>query len=605
MRHRRQAIIMFTVLAAFWAADLVCMQARNLNAAGLPLATTLQKAPEILYRDPLRLSLDRTDMLAGLAGAAAVGFAWLYKWIDRKNYRDREEYGSAEWGKGRDIEPYCDPEPAENLQMTATEALSLDVNATRRNLNVAVIGGSGSGKTRGYVRPNLLRMNMNYAVTDPKGEIYRSCARRLEERGYTVHKLDLVDLAAGDRFNPMAYINPDKPEESIMLLSDNLIRNTDERQNAGGGGDQFWTKAEKALYNALLTFVYYTTDHPSMPAMIDMVAAMQASEEDEQAMSIVDARMAASRDMIREVRAHPDEWDDQVHRIVDGLDFSTAQYRTFEQGAGETKKSIIISAGVRLAPMQVAGVRALLGGLDGTDTIGLDEFCKPGRTALFLVLPDTNRTFNFLAAILYQMLFEHTIYAADHDPEGHLQVPLHCFLDEFANIGQIPNFEQLIGTIRGRWISVSVILQDLAQIKARYKDNWETIVGNCDSILCLGVGKGDETTPKWLSGLLGKETIDLRDNNVTKGSHGSFTINNRRTGRELLTPDEIGKLPDDRCIYLLRGIRPFLSAKTDPERPVTSPRSSLRHTPGWRPMSQAGVPAGEPGIRTRWGRHRP
>lgn len=605
MRHSNRAVIAVTELAAFWAADLVCMQARHLAAAGSDLTDILQQAPMVLYQDPLRLSFDQMDMLAGLTAAGIMALVWFYRWIDRKNYRDREEYGSAEWGEGRDIEPYCDPEPAENLQMTATEALSLDVNATHRNLNVAVIGGSGSGKTRGYVKPNLMRMNMNYAITDPKGEIYRSCSDALRERGYAVRKLDLVDMATSDRFNPLAYINPDKPEESIMLLSDNLIRNTEERQNAGAGGDQFWTKAEKALYNALLTFVYYTAEHPSMPAMIDLVAAMQASEEDEQAMSEVDARMSASRDMIREVREHPDEWDDEVHRIVDGLDFATAQYRTFEQGAGETKKSIIISAGVRLAPMQVPQVRALLGGHDGTDTIGLDDFCDGGRTALFLVLPDTNRTFNFLAAILYQMLFERTIYEADHAPEGHLPVPLHCFLDEFANIGQIPNFEQLIGTIRGRWISVSVILQDIAQIKARYKDNWETIVGNCDSILCLGVGKGDETTPKWVSGLLGKETIDLRDNNITKGSHGSFTINNRRAGRELLTPDEIGKLPDDRCIYLLRGVKPFLSAKTDPDRPVASPRSSLRHTPGWAAMSQAGVPVRESRIRTAWGRHRP
>lgn len=605
MPNLKQAMIAVTELAAFWAGNLVSMQARALMAGGAPMATVMQKAPEILYRDPFRISGDQTDILVGLALAALMGFVWIYRWIDRKNYRDREEYGSAEWGTMRDIEPYCDPEPAENLQMTATEALSLDVNATRRNLNVAVIGGSGSGKTRGYVRPNLMRMNMNYAVTDPKGEIYRSCARKLEDQGYSVHKLDLVDFADSDRFNPMNYINQDKPEESIMLLADNLIRNTEERQNATGGGDQFWTKAEKALYNALITFVYYTADRPSIPAVIDMVAAMQASEEDEQAMSVVDARMAAARDMIREVRANPGDWDDQVHRIVDGLDFATAQYRTFEQGAGETKKSIIISAGVRLAPMQVPQVRALLGGLDGTDTIGLDEFCGQERTALFLVLPDTNKTFNFLAAILYQMLFERTIYAADHGTEGHLPVPLHCFLDEFANIGQIPNFEQLIGTIRGRWISVSVILQDLAQIKARYKDNWETIVGNCDSILCLGVGKGDETTPKWISGLLGKETIDLHDNNVTKGSHGSYTVNNRRTGRELLTPDEIGKLPDDRCIYLLRGVKPFLSAKADPGRPVVRPRSCLRHTLDWQPMSQARVPARKTGIRTAWGRNRP
>lgn len=583
MSRHKLILIGLTLLGGFWAGDLVSMETRYQLAAHIRIETMLQTVPQILYKHPLQLSLNATDMMVGLTVAATIGMVWIYKWIDRKNFRDREEYGSAEWGGSKDIEPYCDSDPKENLQMTLTEGLSLDVNATHRNLNTTVVGGSGSGKTRGYVKPNLLKMNMNYAVTDPKGEIYRHCAPIMERAGYTIHKLDLVDLATSDIFNPLRYINPDKPEESIMILADNLIRNTEDQKSSGG--DQFWTKAEKALYNALLSYVYYTSDHPSIPAMIDMVGRMQASEENEQAMSEVDACMAAARDMIREVRTHPDEWDNQVHRMVDGLTFATSQYRTFEQGAGETKKSIIISVGVRLAPMQVPQVRSLLGGDQGEDTIDLDAFHKAGRHVLFLVLPDTNKTFNFLAAILYQMLFECTIYAADHDPTGHLTVPLHFFMDEFANIGQIPNFETLIGTIRGRWISVSVILQDLAQIKARYKDNWETIVGNCDSILCLGVGKGDETTPKWLSGLLGKETIDLHDTNITKGSHGSFTINNRRAGRELLTPDEIGKMPDDRCIYLLRGIKPFYSVKTNLDKPTPRPKSKLKHSKEWKPMS--------------------
>lgn len=586
MKRSKIIGIAITLILSFWAADLIWMQGRQLVASRQPLDMIISQLL-LVFNDPLQLSLDRNDLLAGLGGAGAVALGWMYAWANHKNYREGEEYGSAQWGGEADMAPYCDRKPEENLQMTQTEAISLDVNATHRNLNTTVVGGSGTGKTRGYVMPNLMKMNMNYAVTDPKGEIYRASAQQMRSHGYTVHKLDLVDMASSDQFNPMRYIDPDTAEQSIMRLSESLIANTDNTK--AQVGDQFWTKAEQALYNGLLTYIYYTSDNPCLPQMVDMVGVMQASEENENAMSRVDAQMAAARDMIQEVHDHYDEWDDQVHAIVDGLSFATSQYRTFEQGAGETKKSIIISAGVRLAPMQVPQIRRLLGGDNGMDTIGLDDFCDDGRCILYLVLPDTNRTFNFLAALLYQMLFEHTIYEADHNGVGHLPVPLHFLMDEFANIGQIPNFETLIGTIRGRWISVSIILQAVSQLKTKYKDSWETIVGNCDNILFLGAGKGDETTPKWLSGLLGKQTIDMRESSESKGSHGSFTVNYRRAGRELLTADEIGLLDDRQCIYLLRGVRPFMSRKTDPDRPIATPRSRLKHSPGWQPLSQAGI----------------
>lgn len=586
MKRKKKITVIVTILLAFWSANLMWMQGRNLNAAHMSWMYIANHLMQV-FENPLRISIHTHDLTAGCVGAAMVSMMWVYAWANHKTYRHGEEYGSAAWGTSQDIAAYCDKDPRENLQMTQSEGISLDVNATHRNLNTTVIGGSGTGKSRGYVIPNLLKMLANYTVTDPKGEIYRKTADTMREHGYIVHKLDLVDMHNSDQFNPLKYVDPDTPEESIMRLSDSLIRNTNDARTQTG--DPFWANAEKALYNALLTYIYYTSDTASLPELLDMISAMQASETDEDAMSRVDAQMAAAREMIQEVTTNYDEWDDQVHNIVNGLIFATSQYRTFEQGAGETKKSIIISAGVRLAPMQVPQIRHILGGETGEDTIDLDAFCRTQRCVLYLILPDTTRTYNFMAALLYQMLFEHTIYVADHTSSGHLPTPLHFLMDEFANIGQIPDFEIYMGTIRGRWISVTILLQAISQLKAQYKESWETIVGNCDNILILGVGKGDESTPKWVGSLLGKQTIDTRESSQSKGSNGSFTVNYRRTGRDLLSPDEIGQLKDDQCIYLLRGVKPFLSLKTDPNKPLRRPKSKLKHTPGWQPLSQATI----------------
>ncbi|KFI46107.1 VirD4-like conjugal transfer protein, CD1115 family [Bifidobacterium biavatii] len=572
--------VVITMLAGGWAANLLSMQARIELAAKTPIDQLVMKTILVL-NNPFRISLEKTDLLVALGGMTAVGLAWMVKWTNRKNYRMGEEYGTARWGDQADMAPFTDSDVQQNLQMTATEGLSLDAKATHRNINVLVSGSSGSGKTRSYVMPNILRVNMSMAITDPKGEIYRTTKEKLEESGYKVRKLDLVDLKKSSRFNPMHYINKDSPEASIMTLTENLIANTDNPDKKGGGGDEFWTKAERALYNALISWVYFThldePDKASLNEVVDMIGKMEASEQNENMMSEIDATMAAARDIVNEVTKNKDEWSDDVQVMCRGLSFACGQYRVFTQGAGETKKSIIISAGVRLAPMQMIDIRDIL----ATDTIQLDHAGKE-RTAIFLIMSDTSTTFNFLAAIFYQALFEANIYEADHQDTGELPVPLHFYMDEFANIGQIPGFVQKLATIRSRKISCSIIIQNLAQLKSRYKDDWETIVGNCDSFLFLG-GK-EQTTTEFVSKTLGKATIDMKEISQNKGASGSMTISNRSLGRELMLPDELAQMPDDHCVYLLRGCRPFYSRKTVPGKPTPKPKSRLKHSKDWMPL---------------------
>lgn len=521
------------------------------------------------------LHYEKQDVAIGIALVVCLMLALLYKHTNQHHYRLGEEHGSAHWADRDSMAPFTDHDPAKNLQFTQTEGLSLNTEASRRNLNACIVGGSGSGKTRSYVMPNLRNANMSYAITDPKGEIYQATQDRLRDAGYDVKAFNLVDMTDSARFNPMAYIDPTSPEPAILRLVQNIITNTDgEMKN-----DAFWDKAERALLNALCAWVYFLEDEPNLNKVVDMVQDMEASEEDENHMSVIDATMSCAKDMLAEYNRGEAEWasdmdPDELEPILNGLRFAVSQYRTYEQGAGETKKSIIISLGVRLAPLQVSQIRELL----SEDTMHIDAM-GDRPTAIYMIIPDTNATFNFLAAVFYQCLFETLIYKADHNENGHLTIPVHCFLDEFANIGRIPNFEKLIATIRSRWISVSVIIQAKSQLEHMYKEkSWEIIVGNCDSILFLGAGKGDESTPKWISGLLGCETIDTRSVSDSRGTSSSYSVNNQTLKRELLTPDELGseKFPTSRCIYMLRGVSPFLSDKIDPNRPIAKPKSRLK-----------------------------
>lgn len=414
-----------------------------------------------------------------------------------------------------------------------------------------LLGSSGSGKTRYYVKPNLLGADMNWAVTDPKGELRRDTEPLMKARGYTVHALDLVDLTRSDRFNPMRYIDPAEPQSAILRLTDNLVANaTGDRKN----GDGFWEDAEKALLSALIAWVHYTEDEPTLNHVTDMLDQMGASEQDEEREFIVDALFAETRVEIAAMRAREDDYDEQTRDMLEGLAFACAQYSTFLKGAGETKKSIIITTGVHLAPLQVREVRRILFG-DDIHLESLDE----GKRVVYLELPDTNATFGFLASVFYQCLFETLVRKADHTDGGQLGRDVHCLLDEFANIGKIPNFVRLVATIRSRGISCSIILQTVSQGKSLYKDDWETIAGNCDSWLFLG---GNEaSTTKTISDRLGDQTIDVIETSETKGMNGSWSRSVRKNARKLLTPDELGRLDTDQCVYLLRGLPPFLSHK--------------------------------------------
>lgn len=562
-----------TMLTGAWAGDIVCAHVRARIAAGDD-TNQIINTWTTAFRNPMP-SPNQADLLCGLIVAAAIGLAWLYHWARKGNYRTGEEYGSARWATPRDMAPYTDPDPAHNLQMTATEGISIDTHATGRNLNVAAIGSSGSGKSHYYVLPNLLaNHDLNWAVTDPKGELYDQTREQLEHHGYQVKLLDLANLTASTHFNPLAYIDPDQPDTAIMRLVTNIMDNTDQPDARArqSGNDGFWAKAERSLLTALTALVYHTDEQPNLNKVADLALKMEASEEDETMQSDVDILMECAEQLADQVHTHPQEWDEEARATAEGLRFAVSQYRPFTQGAGETKKSVIISLGVRLAPMQVGAVRRIL----ETDDIGIDRYAQGDRIAIFLALPDEDPTFNFIAAVFYQCLFDRLMRTTRTLPGQTLPRPLHCMLDEFANIGRIPNFERLIATIRSRGISASIIIQNLAQLKTMYKDGWETILGNCDHLLFLG--GNEQTTTEWISKRLGKATIDTKDHSESKGRSGSTTTNYRRLGRELMTPDELGHLDNRECIYMLRGLNPFKSRKNTPDKPVRRPHSTLRRT---------------------------
>lgn len=540
----------------FGLGNRVCLQVRGDMAAGLSVGEIIDRMFIGMAERPLFLSLHQADLLAGLGVVAAVGLVWLYRWSMRRDLREGEGHGSAKWGTPADIKPFRQG-GRRDLMMTATESLGIDGRVTKRNLNVLVIGSSGSGKTRRYVLPNLRQANMSYAITDPKGEIRNAVGDLLRGRGYALRCLNLIDLERSDRFNPMRYLNPSDPEAGILRLTENIIPNTAGDNRRPGNGDGFWERAERNLLNALTAWVRFAEDEPNLNRVTDLLDRMEASEADETMQSDVDLMFDAARELVAEYRADPGRHDAESRQTLEGLDFAARQYRKFQQGAGETKKSIIISLGVRLAPLQVGSVRRILSG----DDMRLDEIAlRP--TSVFLALPDTENTFSFLAAILYQCLFESNVYQADRTNAsgGSMRrLPVHCFLDEFANVGRIPNFQRLIATIRSRNISCSVIIQNYAQGKAMYRDDWETIVGNCDSMLFLG---GTETsTLEWVSKRLGSQTIDVMDDSESKGVNGSYSVSWRRAKRELMQSDELGLLPTEECIYILRGVRPFRSRK--------------------------------------------
>lgn len=552
MNTARRVFIVFLGLGAFWAANKIAFQVRTTWSKDLAF---VQDHVLDDFHSPLHVSMDTADLGAGLGAIVLMLLIWAYNSVGKMSQRVGEEHGSAEWASPSDIRPFKDKSKRNQLLFTKTEALSLDSRQTQRNLNALVIGSSGSGKSRYFVMPNLAQANSSFVITDPKGELLRQTGQTLNAEGYQIRVLNLIDFDRSDCFNPLAYFNPGQAEIDCAILTENFITNTNGRKPTSGDG--FWEKAEKALLNALLAYVYFTQgEEGSLVDVVDLLARMQASEEDENAESDIDLIFEAVDEMIAKYDANPTDWGSEAVAGIDGLRFAAAQYNTYLQGAGETKKSVIISLGVRMAPLHMAQMRKLL----AADTIGLDKIGIK-KTALFLVLPDTHAAFNFIASIFYEQLFEKNLYLADHLETGQLPIQVQCFMDEFANIGKMPSFERKVAVMRSRGISTAIIMQNYSQGKALYKDDWETIVGNCDSLLFLG--GNEKSTTDYISKVLGKQTIMSEETSQSKGRTGSFSQSQRKLGRELLTADELGRLPGNECIYILRGVRPFRSKKLE------------------------------------------
>ena len=477
------------------------------------------------------------DLLIGILCGAGLRLAVYLKGKNAKKYRHNVEYGSARWGTAKDIEPFIAPKFEDNVILTKTERLMMSNRpknpANARNKNVLIIGGSGSGKTRFWLKPNLLQMHSSYVVTDPKGSIVIECGNALLKHGYTIKIFNTINFQKSMHYNPFAYIHSEK---DILKLVTTLIANT---KGDGKAGDEFWTKAETLLYCALIGYIHYEApvEEQNFSTLIEFLNAMEVREDDEEFQNPVDLMFEALE------KKKPNH-------------FAVRQYTKYKLAAGKTAKSILISCGARLAPFDIAELRDLM----AYDEMELD-LLGDRRTALFVIISDTDDTFNFVVSIMYTQLFNLLCDRADDQCGGQLKYHVRLLLDEFANIGLIPKFDKLIATIRSREISASIILQSQSQLKTIYKDAAETIIGNCDTMLFLG-GK-ESSTLKEISETLGKETIDLYNTSDTRGQSPSFGTTYQKTGKELMSRDELSVMDGSKCILQLRGVRPFLSDKFD------------------------------------------
>lgn len=492
---------------------------------------------DTLFSNPLP-SFHPRDLLIGAGCGIALRLVVYYKAKNAKKFRHGKEYGSARWGNAKDIEPYMDSVFENNVLLTKTERLMMSGRPKQpkyaRNKNILVIGGSGSGKTRFFVKPNLMQMHSSYVVTDPKGTVLVECGKMLKRGKYKIKVLNTINFAKSMHYNPFAYL---RSEKDILKLVNTIIVNT--KGEGQQSGEDFWIKAEKLYYTALIAYIWYEApeEEQNFAMLIDLIDASEAREDDENFKNAVDL-------LFEELEA-----ENPNH-------FAVRQYKKYKLAAGKTAKSILISCGARLAPFDIKELRDLM----EYDELELDTLGEQ-KTALFVIISDTDATFNFVVSIMYSQLFNLLCDKADDVYNGRLPVHVRCLLDEFSNIGQIPQFEKLIATIRSREISASIILQSKSQLKAIYKDNADTIEGNCDTTLFLG-GK-EKTTLKEMAEILGKETIDLYNTSDTRGTSQSYGLNYQKTGKELMSQDEIAVMDGGKCIMQLRGVRPFFSDKFD------------------------------------------
>ena len=496
--------------------------------------------PHLIKDNLLSLNKDTYSFKFTFLGIFACLLWILYTVTTRKKYRKGREYGSARWGTAKEALKLADKNNKNNnIILTNDVQMSLNTYQTQKNLNVLVIGSSGSGKTRFYVKPNLMQMNTSYIITDPKGELLRSCGKMLEKNGYNVRVFNLINMKHSCNYNPFAYLQDAEgkySDSNVIKLINVLMKNT--KKEGQANGDQFWEDSAEALLLALSFYIVYEgkRNEKNFAAVMDLLQLAMVREDDEDYKSPLDI-------MFEELEAR-----DKNHPAV-------GYYKIFKKAAGKTAKSILISTAVRLK----AFLNKDIINLTGKDTVNIPEIGEK-KTALFVVIPDSDDTFNFLVAMLYTQIFDVLYGLADFKYGGRLPVHVRFLLDEFANIGTIPRFDKLIATVRSREISVDIILQNMAQLKTIYKDSWESIVGNCDSLLFLG-GK-EQTTLEYISKALGKETIDTISRNRSKSSRNNSTSHNEGIlGRELMTPDEIAAMPDSDCILLVRGLHPFYSKK--------------------------------------------
>ena len=546
------------VLTAFYADRASCLYRRSPGEdIGNKLLYAMEHADRIFTG--ILLSFDLRDLLVGVTVAVILKLLVWQKQSDAKKLRKGIEYGSARWGTAEDIKPYMSDDPWMNIPLTATEALTMESRPKQpkyaRNKNIVVIGGSGSGKTRFFVKPSVMQMNCSMVITDPKGTLIEECGKMLAKgppkrdkdgnvikdksgkvvyEPYVIKVLNTINFSKSLHYNPFAYI---RSEKDILKLVTTIIVNT--KGEGEKASEDFWVKAEKLLYTALIAFIWYEGDEEekNLNTLLDLLNESETREEDETYQNPVDM-------MFQEL-----EERDSQH-------FAVRQYKKYKMAAGKTAKSILISCGARLAPFDIAELREIM----SYDEMELDKI-GDRKTALFLIMSDTDTTFNFVIAMLQSQLFNLLCDKADDEYGGRLPVHVRVIADEFANIGQIPQFDKLIATIRSREISASIILQSQSQLKAMYKDSADTILGNCDTTLFLG-GK-EKTTLKEMSELLGKETIDLYNTSETRSNQKSFGLNYQKTGKQLMTEDEIAVMDGGKCILQIRGARPFFSDKYD------------------------------------------
>ncbi|EGL0977667.1 type IV secretory system conjugative DNA transfer family protein [Listeria monocytogenes] len=535
---RKQVVIHLPYLLLFYLADKLAELYRLILADSIIEKIVLLVGHiDLLFRSYLP-SFHIQDLCVATITVIFIRLAIYQKSKNARKYRKGIEYGSARWGTKKDIAPYIDPVFKKNLLLTETERLMMNGRPKEpqyaRNKNVLVIGGSGSGKTRFFVKPNLMQMHSSYVVTDPKGTVLVECGHLLEKANYRIKVLNTINFKKSMHYNPFAYI---RSEKDILKLVNTIIANT--KGEGEKSSEDFWVKAERLYYNALIGYIWYEAPdyEQNFITLLELINASEAREEDESFKNAVDL-------LFDELEAkEPDH-------------FAVKQYKKYKLAAGKTAKSILISCGARLAPFDIKELRELM----SYDELELDKL-GDRKTALFVIISDTDDTFNFVVSIMYTQMFNLLCDKADDVYNGRLPIHVRCLLDEFANIGQIPKFEKLIATIRSREISASIILQSQSQLKAIYKDNADTIIGNCDTTLFLG-GK-EKSTLKEMTEILGKETIDSFNTSITYAQQKSHGLNFQKLGKELMSQDEIAVMDGGKCILQIRGARPFLSNKYD------------------------------------------